>query len=352
MAASACLASCSLNNSVEGYVMDALGTSGVPGIEVRMGHRTAVTDATGRYCFEGRVPAMNRRLVLNLEDRTAEYAILKSDFADTSVVTVPDFYSGYDIRNGVKIQKVGDLYKYFPKPVTVEAVQGLAIDGDEMFVFYNNGGYDCYNMKTSRYEYSGDIDPENQYRLHCNEAFFGLEKAFPDSEHNLVYISECSTYFNVYLYDISSKGSTLYGTLSMPYPIPTSSYSLDAENRYLYAHNDNWIRRYRFPELSEFKDGALTLEPEDFYGEVNFEPWLTIPQGACARGHKLYMPSGWPSNHCYIYVYDFDKETVELVDIQDFGIEPEGIDEVGGWFYVAFNHWGRAVVYRFQFPED
>ena len=31
--------------------------------------------------------------------------------------------------------------------------------------------------------------------------------------------------------------------------------------------------------------------------------------------------------------------------------EPEGIDEAGGWFYVAFNKDSREVVYRFKFTE-
>ena len=348
--------------SITGTVWDALGLKGAEGIKVSIGDSTATTDESGVYVIAGYpIKSEDLTVKLFLEDRTAEYALLPEEMVADTTISVPAFYSGYEERDGAKIQKVGDMWSIIPEETFAKmkgAVQGLAFDGDYMFIFHDLGDYACFSLSGMRYLYGGDVDPENQYNLHCNEAFFSKDSLSSGSEHPLLYTSECRSLFNVYIYDITSEGSKLVGTLDPPdgmgmfqellYGI--SSYSYDAENGWLYGHNNGFIRRYRFPSFSEYTDGSYKMQASDFLGEMIFEPALTTPQGACAHDGKLIMPSGiYTVNQCCIYIYDFETREVKIVDINDLGLEPEGIDYKDGWYYVAFNKSHKEVVYRFQF---
>ncbi|MCQ2143481.1 MAG: carboxypeptidase-like regulatory domain-containing protein [Bacteroidales bacterium] len=348
--------------TITGKVRNALGKSLVKGITVEIGEHSTVTDENGTYKIEHYpIDSDDLTVKLHLEDRVAEYELLPGELTELGTVSLPDFFSGYDIRDGVKVQKVGELWQLIPNEIRVNEVgtiQGLAIDGDNIFFFHDKGGYSCFSLSRMRHLYSGDTDPEDTYGLHCNEAFFGPEKLTPESEHPLLFVSACIPPYNIYVYDISSKGSQLVGTLNPPEDVGEhiewmygiSAYSYDAENGWLYGHNTDFIRRYRFPSFSEFTEGSYTMKKDDFLGEMIFSPALTLPQGACARDGKLYMPSGvYSSARCCLYVYDFAKGDLKIIDINDFCLEPEGIDYKDGWFYVAFNRSSKEVLYRFQF---
>lgn len=346
---------------VNGTVLDALGEKGVGGLRIRLGDYTVETSDDGSYSFingtDGcKIGPSDYRIILELEDRNVEYDVLEADFSATGTVTAPTFYSGYDVHDGVKVQKVGDMFNLLPSGTKrkSEAVQGLAIDGNEMFVFHNNGGYYCYDISRMRFLYSGDVDPDDRYGLHCNESFFGTSKYSGSSEHNLLYTAECSSDFNLYIYDITQYGSTLVGKLNPPAAMPTSAYTIDPENMCLYAHNNGWVCRYRFPDFSEHTDGVYTLSESEAYDWWWFEASDMMPQGSCFHDGKLYMPCGWANLQYpnYIFVFDVSDQSLWRFPMPFLPIEPEGIDYSDGWFYVAFNKSNLEVVYRFQFPEE
>ena len=255
-------------------------------------------------------------------------------------------------------QKICDFADWTPAEAEiVGSTQGFAMHGRYAFVMHDKGMCCVFDMKKKAYVNSFKMEGNTS---HCNNACFGAEKASPDSQFPLLYISECGGTSCCYVTDITTSGSRIVQKIryvGTDYR-GTIDWCLDARGGFIYTYgglNGNYklLKKFRLPKLSDSDaKGEVMLTDDDVLDVTRIDEGINIWQGSYVIGRYAYLPDGYEPYDCFVHIVDLQEKKIAVSrNITDLALEPEGIDIHGKWVYVVFNTSRQprhSVLYRFR----
>lgn len=238
-----------------------------------------------------------------------------------------------------------------------KSAQGMAIWGDNAYLFNDGGGCRVFNLKTKKVTREFLLNSANKNN-HANSASFGKEIVKGNSIP-LIYISECKSPYRCFVENITDSTSQLVQTIIIKREGTDSiakDWVVDIKRKRIYGISNlevvdkttgnrrYCITAYRLPKIEEGKEIVLT--DKDVRDSFNvFFP--NVLQGATIYKKYLYMPVGFQKglekrldSKRAVIVINLKKHKIEKnIDLTDITEkEPEDMD-----FYQ-----GKALLYTGQ----
>lgn len=225
-----------------------------------------------------------------------------------------------------------------------KSAQGMAIWGDEAFLFNDGGGCRVLNLRTGKVvrEFSlGCADKKN----HVATACFGKETPSGGKTPSL-YVAEFVGKSRCFVECVRDSSSTLIQTIEAKEKgknFLIQCWVVDIKNSSIYTvsgrqtanSNGKWpvtFRKYNLPKLKDGKYVLLTEQDKLEQFEIDFPNCL---QGACIKGKYMYIATGFQQSQSEnirakrcIKIIDLQKRTLKKeIDLTYITTnEPEGLD--------------------------
>lgn len=265
-----------------------------------------------------------------------------------------------DFRPSLKAEKVVDFADWTPEDIEVKgSTQGFAMWGRYCVVVHDKGQCCVFDMKKKKLWASYFLEGNES---HCNNAFFGKEKASKSSKFPLLYISECRGGHACLVTDLTDEGGKViqkiyFDNEAGDYP-GSMDWARDLSGDFIYTYGGKngsfkLLKKFKMPSLADSdENGEVHLHESDVLDITRFESEINIWQGSLVDGRYAYLPDGYPPHKEYIHVADLEKkEIIMSKEVTDFGLEPEGLDKKGNWLYVIFHKPKsprHSTLYRFK----
>ncbi len=258
----------------------------------------------------------------------------------TNVKTVK--YTGTKVclnENTLKVSFVDKLKGY-----DKEGYQGMDIQGDTVISCQNSGWISFYTYNGSKLN---QIVPP--YKLdcyskenHCNVVSLSNTYFSPQDKLPLLYVSQCAKqpYKGMkdvlFVVRIANDLKSVQTVQTIYYKDENHHFGyalqwvIDRENNMLYGYgntvnnndvsNKHRIVKFRIPDVTEGKDGIVTLTDKDLLEnylleETYSKPFMPIGQGLFVKNGLLFMPTGFgtPKHPSVLYVWDLKTRQMQNV---------------------------------------
>ena len=239
----------------------------------------------------------------------------------------------------------------------------MAIHGRHIVTLRDGGQCLLLDMRKKRCLGSFQLEGNN---THCNNASFGSGRYNKGDNLPLLYVSSCFGDKACHVTRITRNGSTTVQRIyydSDCFPV-AQDWCVDADSGYLYAYGGKrgstlYLKKFRLPPVPS-SEGRHTVE-EYVCSEVHLtdtDVLQTIPiscvkvaQGSKIKDGYAYLPDGDTQGQYFLHIINLsDGKEVRTIDLNDIGLEPEGIEVQGKWIYVSFNtpNPKENKIYRFR----
>lgn len=221
--------------------------------------------------------------------------------------------------------------------------QGLAVYGRYAFMLRHGGQLVPIDIKEGLVCFGCHL-PNNT--THCNNASWGTRRR---GKLPLLYVSDCYGEKYCRVYDIKVirlRHTSEFGAEEVQrivFETQQSSYAMDwcvdAANHHLYAYGGQrggelWLKEFSLPNSS---DTLVRLTDSDVLRTITVRG-VDIPQGSMVCKGRIYLLDGDEPGTLWLRVYDLKSgQELGVLDLNNVGLEPEGISANGRWVYVSFN---------------
>lgn len=223
--------------------------------------------------------------------------------------------------------------------------QGLAVHGRYALMLRHGGQLVPIDIKEGRVCFGCHL-PNNT--THCNNASWGTRRR---GRLPLLYVSDCYGEKCCRVYDVKATSlgrrhvaafdaeevqRIVFSTQSPSYAM---DWCVDAAHCRIYAYGgkkggDLWLKEFRLPAVS---DSLVRLTDTDVLRTITVKG-VGVPQGSFVRRGRIYLLDGDEPGSLWLRIYDLESgKELGVVDLNDVGLEPEGISAQGRWTYVSFN---------------
>lgn len=244
------------------------------------------------------------------------------------------------------------------------SMQGMAIHG-RYAVTLRHGGQ-CLLLDLKKKKCIGTYQLEDN-TTHCNNAsfsttFLGTEEhthkgiRIRQDKLPLLYVSSCYGDKACHVSRISDTGSTTIQRIyfdSPSFPV-AQDWCVDATNGYLYAFGGRrgetmYLKKFALPKISS-EAVEIRLTDTNVIQTIPIT-CVKVAQGSVIKNGYAYLPDGNEPGQYWLHIIDLSNGSkTRTIDLNDIGLEPEGVDVQGQWIYVSFHTSDpkENKIYRFR----
>ncbi len=232
------------------------------------------------------------------------------------------------------------------------STQGMAMHNGHIVMLRDGGQCLVLNLQSRQAVAAFQLRDNN---THCNNASFSTLRLYGDA-FPLLYISSCYGDKACLVTRLSPVGSSIVQRIyydSPNFPV-AQDWCLDAETGKLYAYGGRkggpmFLKQFRLPSPAT---AEVHLTDTDVLRTIPIN-CVSVAQGSKIHNGHAYLPDGDRPGHYWLHIVNLDTgQEVHTIDLNNIGLEPEGIDIQDGWIYLSFHtpNPNENRIYRFPDP--